>query len=513
MRGPVEERHAAPAGPAPAARILKTRAGPKPALRGEGEEMTHRHRAEERFEERMCSAGLSPDAREAFQGMYRAYRSGHAGKIPWDQVRSPEPGDLVELAGLEEEAMIRTGEAALDGLVWIVLNGGLGTSMEMDRAKSLLRVKGDATFLDLTARHVLRLRQRWRCGLPLLLMNSFATREDSLRALAPHSLGGSGEKGESLPLDFVQDRFPRVRAGDALPFGEPEAPEAWAPPGHGNLYLALKGSGLLARLLDRGYRWAFVSNADNLGASPHRGILGHMVSRRLGFLMEVTAKTAADVKGGILIRRQGRLELLEIAQVPEDRVADFQDTDRFPAFNTNNLWVDLVALAELLNEGPLDLPLIVNRKQVGPTAVVQLETAMGAAIGRFVRAGGVLVPRRRFAPVKTTDDLLVRRSDAYAPGEEAPLVPSPARPSGLGPPVVSLDPRYYRSVPDLELRIPHPPSLLRARRLQVRGDVRFGEGVVIEGEAVVANPGPEPMWIGPGTVLSGSVGDRGDGGA
>ncbi len=451
------------------------------------------------FRERFTRAGEPEEAWEAFEAMYRAYRSGQTGQMPWEEVAPPAPEDLVPLESLDTEATRRAGAARMDRVVWIVLNGGLGTSMRMNRAKSLVPVKGSLTFLDLIARHVKGLRERTGVDLPVVFMNSFATREDTLRALEPYDLPVRG-----IPLDFVQHRFPRIREEDGLPFGDPDDPAAWAPPGHGNIYAALRSSGLLDRLLEAGVRWAFVSNADNLGASPHPGILGFVAEQGIQFVMEVTPKTAADVKGGTLVRRDGRLELLEIAQVPAEHVEEFQDLDAFPVFNTNNLWFDLKALRERVAQGGLCLPLIVNRKEVEGTRVVQLEVAMGAAIGRFPRAAGVVVDRRRFAPVKTTDDLLVRRSDVYVVGTHSPLEPNPARDPGLGPPVVRLDPAYYRSVPDLDLRIPWPPSLVEALRLEVKGDVRFGRGVRVRGRVRIENPGPAPLEIPDGAVLAGT---------
>ncbi len=443
-------------------------------------------------------AGEPPEAFETFGRLYRRYRSGETGAVRWPEIAPAGAERMVPQEELDTPELRREGEARWSQLAWIVLNGGLGTSMRMDRAKSLVPVKQGRTFLDLLVAHVLRMRKRTRADLPVVFMNSFATRDDTLRALPVDELRARG-----LPVDFVQHRFPRIRVDDGGPLAGADHKEAWAPPGHGNLYAALAGSGLLERLLASGIRWAFVSNADNLGASPHPAFLGLMARQGLSFALEVTPKTPADVKGGTLVVRQGRLELLEIAQVPPEHADEFQDTGRFPVFNTNNLWLDLHAVREQLNDGGLDLPLIVNRKEVEGLDVVQLETAMGAAIGAFDRSVGVVVDRRRFAPVKTTDDLLVRRSDAYVLGEESPLVPNPAREPGLGPPVVRLDPRYYRSVADLDLRIPAPPSLVRAQWFEVRGDVRFGEGVVVEGRVVVAHDGPGHLTVPDGTVLRG----------
>lgn len=447
------------------------------------------------FRERFEGAGLPRRAWTEFEEIALAYRGGASGLVPWNEVEAPAAEDLVAL----EELPVEPGKDGLQDLAWIVLNGGLGTTMEMAGAKSLVPVKGEFTFLDLIVRHVMALRDHLGVRLPLLFMNSFATQADTVAALTAYpDLAVPG-----LPLEFCQHQFPRIRESDGAPFGAAEDREAWAPPGHGNLFAALESSGALAALLEKGIRWAFVSNADNLGASPHPGLRAHLERERREFAMEVTPKTAVDVKGGTLVRRRGRLELLELAQVPPGREGDFQDLRRFPAFNTNNLWVDLRALASRLERGGLQLPLIVNRKQVGSTAVIQLETAMGAAIGSFPRAVGVVVPRARFAPVKTTEDLLVRRSDAFVVGEVAPLVPNPRRDPALGPPVVKLDARYYRSVPGLDLRIPAAPSLLRARSLDVLGDVRLGRAVEIVGEVRVEAPGPGPYWVADGSVLSG----------
>ncbi|MBI5444746.1 MAG: UTP--glucose-1-phosphate uridylyltransferase [Deltaproteobacteria bacterium] len=457
-----------------------------------------------RIRPRLGAAGLGPDAIRSFERMYRAFRKGFSGKALWSEIAPCQASDLVHLSALEDDRLRDVGRSCLGKIAWIVLNGGLGTSMKMERAKSLLRVKESYTFLDLISRHVLELRRRWGRPFPILFMNSFATRSDTLAALEPYPLALSGQ-GAPLPLDFLQHRFPRIVAESGEPFGEAEDREAWAPPGHGDLYLALRESGALALLLDRGVRWAFVSNADNLGATIHLGILGFLAENGLEFLMEVTPKTAADLKGGTLVRSGGHLQLLEAAQVPDGHEEEFADATRFPFFNTNNLWIDLAAVERRLAAESLDLPPIVNRKVVRSTPVVQLETAMGAAIGAFEHAGGVLVPRTRFAPVKTTDDLLVRRSDAYLLGEDSPLVPNGLRDAGLGPPAVRLDPNYYASAPDLDLRIPEPPSLLSATSLEVIGDVRFEEGVTIRGAVRVVNGGSQPMTVRSGTVLEGGL--------
>jgi UTP--glucose-1-phosphate uridylyltransferase len=186
--------------------------------------------------------------------------------------------------------------------------------------------------------------------------------------------------------------------------------------------------------------------------------------------------------------------LRETAQCPPDEVASYEDVSRWRWFNTNNLWVDLVALKRTLEAagGVLPLSMIRNEKPVDPedpgsARVIQLETAMGAAIAVFEGAQAVRVPGERFAPVKTTSDLLRVRSDAYVLDTEQRVVPAPG---SLGGAIeIQLDPKFFRTVGELELRTPHgPPSLARCRRLTVRGDVRFGRDVALEGDVTLEAP-------------------------
>ncbi|MBV8953626.1 MAG: UTP--glucose-1-phosphate uridylyltransferase, partial [Solirubrobacterales bacterium] len=155
--------------------------------------------------------------------------------------------------------------------------------------------------------------------------------------------------------------------------------------------------------------------------------------------------------------------------------------------------------------GVLELPLIVNRKTVDPRdssspAVLQLESAMGAAIGSFKGARLLCVPRARFAPVKSTDDLLVVRSDVYTLSKDMVVGPIPARANNL--PYVELDSKFYKLLDDFEQRFPDgPPSLREAERLIVHGDVTFGGGVRVRGAAELE--APEPMQIDAGAVLEG----------
>ena len=387
----------------------------------------------------------------------------------------------------------------LGRLAVIKLNGGLGTSMGLSGPKSLLEIKPGTSFLDALATQVLALRERYRARLPLVLMNSAATRGPSLDALRRYD----GLQVPGVPLDFPQGREPKIRAGDWLPARWPADPELeWCPPGHGDIYTALAASGTLDALLGAGLRYAFVSNSDNLGALPDARIAAWLAAGQVPFALEAVRGTPADRKGGHLARYHGRMVLRETAQVP-DGDTSFTDVERWRWYNTNNIWIDLHALKDLQAADPAApaLPLILNRKTVDPrdpasTPVIQLESAMGAAIGSIPGARALHVPRCRFAPVKTTDDLLVVRSDAYQLTSDGQMSP---RFDGPGP-VVTLDKDYYRLLPGFERRFPaRAPSLRRCRRLQVDGDVTFGKGVTAVGDVRVTGP----RHIPDGEVLTG----------
>jgi UTP--glucose-1-phosphate uridylyltransferase len=444
--------------------------------------------------EKMRREGLPGAAIDTFRHYYEQLAAGETGMLPESEI---EP--VVELQDLEA---LPDEEAPLDEAVVLKLNGGLGTSMGMTHAKSLIEAKDGLTFLDVLARQVLELRRRSGARLPLVLMNSFYTHEESLEALSRHA----GLESD-VPADFVQHKEPKIRVDDLTPVEWPADPSLeWCPPGHGDLYTALLTSGMLDALLGRGYRYAFVSNSDNLGAVLEPRILGWMARERIPFAMEVTQRTEADRKGGHIAHRPGgNYVLRETAQTPEEDLEALQDISRHRYVNTNNLWVDLQALADALRDrhGVLGLPLIVNRKTVDPgdrstPEVFQLETAMGAAIGVFDGAEPVRVPRRRFSPVKTTEDLLALRSDAYVLAEDARVELAPER-NGT-PPVVDLDGDYFKLLRDFDARFPAgAPSLVKCERLAVSGDVTFGREVVVRGTVQISGP----RRIEDGAVLEG----------
>jgi UTP--glucose-1-phosphate uridylyltransferase len=428
-------------------------------------------------EEKLRREGLPEEAVAAFRQLYDQLAAGASGTLP-DAELTPVRG-LPELGELPRPKTL----PSLAHAAVVKLNGGLGTSMGMTGPKSLLEAREGQSFLDVIARQVGALRERYGVRLPLVLMHSFATREASLDALA------------DFPdvLDFLQHKVPKLRADDLSAVEWPANPALeWCPPGHGDLYAALRSSGTLDTLLEQGIRYAFVSNADNLGAVLDPVILEWFAATGAPFAMETVIGTEADRKGGHIARRHGRLVLRETAQAAPEEAESFRDFQRWRYYNTNNLWLDLQALAAM--DAPPDLPLIVNRKTVDPSdptspAVIQTETAMGAAIGVFEGTRALCVPRSRFVPVKTTDDLLALRSDVYR-------LLGDGRIEGSEPPYIALDPSYFKRIADFEQRFPHgPPSLRGCRRFVVRGDVGFGARIVARGRVEVCADVPDDTLL------------------
>ena len=444
----------------------------------------------------MRDAGQPEEAIRSFASAYRRLESGESAMLPSAEL---EPaGDVDALEDLPE-----ADAGALDRVAVIKLNGGLATTMGLRSPKSLVEARAGRSFLDIIIGNTLALRQRYGVRLPLVLMNSQATRADTTRALESHPDLDSG-----LPAHFLQSMEPKLDAESLAPVSWPQEPSLeWCPPGHGDVYSSLRSSGMLDALLDDGFRYAMISNADNLGAVTDARIAGHLEHGEIPFLMEVVAGTEADRKGGHIARRRadGQLVLRETAQTPPEDQESFRDYRRWRYYNTNSLWVDLRVLKEKLDDtgGVLELPLIINRKTVDPRdpstpPVLQLESAMGAAIGSFKGARLLCVPRARFVPVKTTDDLLVLRSDVYTLSDDLVVSAVPERVGNL--PYVELDPEFYKLLDDFEKRFPGgAPSLRDADRLVVHGDVTFGEGVRVRG--AVELDVDEPTRIDAGTTL------------
>jgi len=448
------------------------------------------------FADKMREEGLGAASIRAFEHAYGELTSGQAAPISETTIAA-----VPSLPSLEKDidGSITVDSSLLEKSVVLKLNGGLGTSMGLDKAKSLLTVKGNDTFLDLTAKQVTSMRKTFKQNVRFMLMNSFNTSSDTLSFFEkyPHILADSN-------LELMQNKVPKVDTSTMGPAEWPRNPHLeWCPPGHGDLYTALYGSGKLDELLAAGIKYMFVSNSDNLGATLDLQLLTYFATNDFPFMMECCNRTEADKKGGHLALRvaDNQMLLRESAQCSKEDEAQFQDITRHQFFNTNNLWVRLDMLKTLMDSrgGFVPLPTILNPKTVDPqdsdsTAVLQLETAMGAAIECFKGATAVVVPRSRFAPVKKCSDLLLLRSDAYLVNEDNVLVLSPL--CGGVAPIVELDAKKYKMVQHLDAAtLGGYPSLVDCKKIKITGDVHLSRRCVFKGNVTISNSSDEPKCL------------------
>ncbi|CAI5946498.1 unnamed protein product [Closterium sp. NIES-64] len=310
-----------------------------------------------------------------------------ANVIQWDKIKSPTDQEVVPYDDLPEvpQAVVKE---LLSKLAVMKLNGGLGTTMGCTGPKSAnpslspqLRSRVDLSLTVLSFSWQ-TLNGKYGSSVPLVLMDSFNTHDDTLKS-----------------------QYPRVVADDNTPWPAKGRKDkaAWYPPGHGDVFPALCNSGVLDQLLAEGIEYVFLANADNLGATVDLRILNFIVQNNNEYCLEVTPKTLADVKGGTIINYDGKLQvptrsnpslhhplaappprcttpslhhplaapppcctLLEIAQVAPEHVSEFKSIEKFKIFNTNNIWLNLAAIKRLVESDALKLDIIPNPKVQTP---------------------------------------------------------------------------------------------------------------------------------------------------
>ncbi|KAH0556744.1 putative UTP--glucose-1-phosphate uridylyltransferase [Trichoglossum hirsutum] len=420
--------------------------------------------------------------------------------LDWERIAPPAPSQVVDYGKLANSESVEF----LSKLAVLKLNGGLGTSMGCVGPKSVIEVREGMSFLDLSVRQVEYLNRIYNVNVPFVLMNSFNTDGDTQSIIKKY-------EGYNIDiLTFNQSRYPRILKDSLLP--APKSYDSqisdWYPPGHGDVFESLYNSGILDELIERGIEIIFLSNVDNLGAVVDLRILQHMVETQAEYIMELTDKTKADVKGGTIIDYEGKARLLELAQVPKEHVQDFKSIKKFKYFNTNNIWLNLKAIKRVVQNNELELEIIQNLKSIpgdkkgeSDISIIQLETAVGAAIRHFNNAHGVNVPRRRFLPVKTCSDLLLVKSDLYSM-EHGQLNIDQAR---FGPaPLIKLG-TDFKKVSDFQRRIPSIPKIIELDHLTITGAVNLGRGVTLKGTVIIVATEGSTIDIPPGSILENVV--------
>ncbi|KAK2531814.1 Ugp2 [Columba guinea] len=377
---------------------------------------------------------------EGFKKLFHRFLQEKGPSVDWGKIQRPpedsiQPYEKIKARGLPDNIA-----SVLNKLVVVKLNGGLGTSMGCKGPKSLIGVRNENTFLDLTVQQIEHLNKSYNTDVPLVLMNSFNTDDDTKKILQKYS------HSRVKIYTFNQSRYPRINKETLLPIAKDvsysgENTECWYPPGHGDIYASFYNSGLLDNLIAEGKEYIFVSNIDNLGATVDLYILNHLMNppngKRCEFVMEVTNKTRADVK-------------------------------------------------------TLD----------GGLNVIQLETAVGAAIKSFENSLGINVPRSRFLPVKTTSDLLLVMSNLYSLNAGS-LTMSEKREFPTVP-LVKLGSSFTK-VQDYLRRFESIPDMLELDHLTVSGDVTFGKNVSLKGTVIIIANHGDRIDIPAGALLENKI--------
>nr|QBH73778.1 UTP-glucose-1-phosphate uridylyltransferase 2 [Orthoderella ornata] len=440
---------------------------------------------------------------DGFAKLFGRFLQEEGPSVDWERIERLPENAVRDYSTLQKPSTDQV-HTMLDKLVVVKLNGGLGTSMGCHGPKSVIPVRSDLTFLDLTVQQIEHLNKTYKANVPLVLMNSFNTDEDTQKIIRKY-------KGLQVEIyTFNQSCFPRINRESLLPVAKnldiESDIEAWYPPGHGDFYDSFRNSGLLRKFIEAGREYCFISNIDNLGATVDLSILNLLLNgtQPTEFVMEVTDKTRADVKGGTLIQYENKLRLLEIAQVPKEHVDDFKSIKTFKFFNTNNLWAKLDAIERVLDQNSLNLEIIVNNKSLSNGLnVVQLETAVGAAMKSFDGGLGINVPRSRFLPVKKTSDLLLVMSNLYSL-QNGTLVMSPQRMFPTTP-LVKLGDNHFSKVKEFLARFANIPDLIELDHLTVSGDVTFGRGVSLKGTVIIIANHGDRIDIPSGAMLENKI--------
>uniref|UniRef100_A0A0D3EM20 UTP--glucose-1-phosphate uridylyltransferase n=1 Tax=Oryza barthii TaxID=65489 RepID=A0A0D3EM20_9ORYZ len=405
--------------------------------------------------------------------------------IDWNKVERPTPEMVVPYDSLVQAPRdIPEIRNLLNKLAVLKLNGGLGTTMECVAPKCTIEVRSGLTFLDLAIMQTEFLNKKYGCSVPILLMNSFNT---SL-------VNKIVEKYTNIEIHtFNQNKYPHIITEKFLPLSSEGSTgsHCWYPPGHGDVFFSLCKSGILDTMLSQGKEYVFIASSENLGATvdieieslTSTEILNHLIHNKNEYCMEVTPKTSADVKGGSLICYEGRVKLLEIFQVPDENVDEFQSIENFNMLNTNNLRVNLKAIKRLVKAEALKMEIIPNLKEVDGVKVLQLEKEAGSAIQCFEKAIGVTVPRSRFLAVKNTSDLFLILSDLYIV-MDGTVTRNPARDNSTNP-LIDLG-SEFRKVDSFLDRFKSIPSIVALDSLKISGDVWFGSRITLKGEVTIA---------------------------
>lgn len=390
--------------------------------------------------------------------------------VPYQNL-APASNDIAEIKNL------------LDKIVVVKFNDALGTALGFNGPKSLIGIRDGLTSLDLIVNQIQSLNLTYGCHIPLVLMNTIRTHDDSLKALEKYSTSNV----DILPLSQGQHTQKKSSSGQS------SADELY-PSDHAAAFLSLMtSSGTLDVLLSQGKEYVHVVSSDNVAAAVDPRIMSHLSQNNIEYCMEVTPTTSYLSKSKMVNQQQGMFELAEIARtLPKD------SAEKFKFIDTRSLWVNLKAIRRLVDTNALKIEnLSISKEMEGDQMVLQ-ETAAGSTIQLFDKAIGIDVPQFRVVQLNATSDLLLLQSDLYSTSEGI-LVRNTAQANPANP-CIELGPEFEK-VSDFQRRFKSIPSIVGLDSLKVAGDVWFGAGVILKGRvSIVAKPGVK-LEIPDGAVL------------
>jgi UTP--glucose-1-phosphate uridylyltransferase len=303
-----------------------------------------------------------------------------------DVLRVPSSG------GRDRREAYEAGIAAIRGgsVAVAVLNGGMATRFG-GRPKGLVEAINGRSFLDLKISDVRHAERVFGGELPLVVMNSFVTDRPTRRVVA--DIGG-------CVFLFAQPVFLRLNTDGSF-FRDERGRLSPYSRGHGDFVDAIRSTGVLRALHERGVRYLLLSNVDNVAARIDPVVLGVHVLRKAALTAELVHRARGDV-GGAAAWLDGRPQIVEALRLPPEF-----NQDALGYFATNTFIVNLEIF-----DWSYPLTWLYVGKEVEGRNAVQLERLVNE-LTAFVPTTFVEVPRTgpgcRFVPVKTPGDLVAAR--------------------------------------------------------------------------------------------------------
>ncbi len=353
-------------------------------------------------------AALDWDLLERLKKQMHSKEEGGAQKL------SPAPS--VKKGGSRDAAASTRGEELLAAgkVAAFIVAGGQGSRLGFDGPKGMFPaspVRG-RTLFQLFGAKIAALHDRYPKKMPWYVMTSRSNHEATLRYFEEQDWFGLGEENVRL---FSQDMLPAMDSSGRLLL---EAPGKLflSPNGHGGSLLALKTSGALKEMVDRGIEQIFYFQVDNpLAVIADPVFLGHHDLAGAEMSTKVVAKRDAAEKVGVVGLVGGKYGVIEYSDLSEAEL-NATDANGDLRFKDGNIAVHMLRrdFVENLTAKGFDLPYHVAKKNIPDidpatgesrlTAGVKFETFVFDALAHCQKSIVLEVDRAfEFAPIKNSE--------------------------------------------------------------------------------------------------------------